>query len=187
VSRRVRSAVLFSFLWINASYYYWDGGWSTGPRHLVPMLPLCCLALAFAWPRAFWARTVTLVLLAASLVLSLICAVAGMLAPTKYANPLVGHLPIFLTPKRLLKSVPIVLVWVAFGLLFFRMARPAGAYSAFIGEFFNGIGCLALTLIARQPLPHGTDEVSAPGQNSPTASGQGSGLLLGAGSRAQPM
>jgi hypothetical protein len=181
-------AVLFSFLWINASYYYWDGGWSTGPRHLVPMLPLCCLALAFAWPRAFWARTVTLVLLAASLVLSLICAVAGMLAPTKYANPLVGHLlPIFLTPKRLLKSVPIVLVWVAFGLLFFRMARPAGVYSAFIGEFFNGIGCLALTLIARQPLPHGTDEVSAPGQNSPTASGQGSGLLLGAGSRAQPM
>ena len=61
------SLVLCSFLWINASYYYWEGGWSTGPRHLVPMLPLCCLALAFAWPRAFWARTVALVLLAASL------------------------------------------------------------------------------------------------------------------------
>ena len=43
--------VLCSFLWINASYYYWWGGWSTGPRLLVPMLPLCCLALAFAWPR----------------------------------------------------------------------------------------------------------------------------------------
>ena len=75
-------AVLCSFLWINASYYYWEGGWSTGPRLLVPMLPLCCLALAFAWPRAFWARIVTLVLLAASLVLSLICAVAGMFAPS---------------------------------------------------------------------------------------------------------
>jgi hypothetical protein len=112
-------AVLCSFLWINASYYYWDGGWSTGPRHLVPMLPLCCLALAFAWPRAFWARTVALVLLAASLVLSLICAVAGMFAPRNISNPLVDFLlPIFLTPAKLLKSLPIVLLWVVFGSLF---------------------------------------------------------------------
>jgi len=117
--------VLCSFLWINASYYYWHGGWSTGPRHLVPMLPLCCLALAFAWPRAFWARTVTLVLLAASLVLSLICAVAGMFAPRPISNPLVDFLlPIFLTPENLRKSLPIVLVWVVFGLLFFRKGRP---------------------------------------------------------------
>ena len=117
--------VLCSFLWINASYYYWDGGWSTGPRHLVPMLPVCCLALTFAWPRASWARTVTLVLLAASLVLSLICAVAGMLPPSEFSNPLVDFLlPIFLTPEKLLKSLPIVLVWVVFGLLFFRKGRP---------------------------------------------------------------
>jgi hypothetical protein len=101
-------AVLCSFLWIDASYYYWDGGWSTGPRHLVPMLALCCLALAFAWPRAFWARTVALVLLTASLVLSLICAVAGMFAPRNISNPLVDFLlPIFLTPAKLLKSLPI--------------------------------------------------------------------------------
>jgi hypothetical protein len=122
-TRVAAAAILFvicSFLWINASYYYWNGGWSTGPRLLVPMLPLCCLALAFAWPRAFWARTVTLVLLAASLVLSLVCAVAGMFAPSDIRNPLVDSLlPIFLTPRKLLKSLPIVLVWVAFGLLFF--------------------------------------------------------------------
>ena len=113
--------VLCSFLWINASYYYWWGGWSTGPRLLVPMLPLCCLALAFAWPRASWAQTVTLVLLAASLVLSLISAVAGMFAPSEFNNPLVDFLlPKFLTPSKLLKSLPIVLVWAVFGLLFFR-------------------------------------------------------------------
>jgi len=117
--------VLCSFLWINASYYYWDGGYSTGPRHLVPMLPLCCLALAFAWPRAPWARTVTLVLLAPSLVLSLICAVAGILPPHNFRNPLVDFLlPIFLTPGNLLKSLPIVMVWVIFGLLFFRKGWP---------------------------------------------------------------
>jgi hypothetical protein len=112
--------VLCSFLWINASYYRWNGGWSTGPRLLMPMLPLCCLALAFAWPRAFWAQTVTLVLLATSLILSLICAVAGMFSPIKYADPLVDFLlPIFLSPEKLLRSLPIVLLWGIFWLLFF--------------------------------------------------------------------
>jgi hypothetical protein len=96
---------LCSYLWINASYHYWDGGWSTGPRHLVAVLPLCCLALAFAWPRAFWPRTVTLVLLAVSLVLSLICAEVSMFARPEYANPLVDFLlPRFLTPHKLLTS-----------------------------------------------------------------------------------
>ena len=126
-TRLAAGAILFvlcSFLWINASYYYWHGGWSTGPRLLVPMLPLCCLALAFAWPRAFWARTITLVLLAASLILSLICAVAGMFAPDHMRNPLVHFLlPIFLTPEKLLKSLPILLVWIVFGLLFLRRGR----------------------------------------------------------------
>lgn len=126
-TRVAAGAILFvicSFLWINASYHYWNGGWSTGPRHLVPMLPLCCLALAFAWPRAFWARIVTLVLLAASLVLSLICAEAGMFAPSGIRNPLVDFLlPIFLTEK-LRRSLPIVLVWVVFALLFFRKGQP---------------------------------------------------------------
>ena len=120
--------VLCSFLWINASYVYWNGGWSTGPRLLVPMLPLCCLALAFAWPEALWARMVALVLLAASLVLSLICAVAGMFAPSKIRIPLVDFLlPRFLTPESLLKSLPIIVIWFVFGLLLFRRDRLTAA------------------------------------------------------------
>jgi hypothetical protein len=112
--------VLCSFLWINASYHYWDGGYSTGPRLLVPMLPVCCLALAFAWPRALWARMVTTVLLATSLSLSLICAIAGMFAPDDISTPLVDLLlPIFLTPESLVRSLPVVLLWGVFGLLFF--------------------------------------------------------------------
>jgi hypothetical protein len=118
-------AVLCSFLWINASYYYWNGGSSTGPRFLVPMLPLCCLALAFVWPRASWAKIVTLILLAASLILSLICAVAGMRAPAEVSNPLVDFLlPRFLTTENLLRSLPIVLLWGVFGLLFFPRSAP---------------------------------------------------------------
>jgi hypothetical protein len=34
--------LLFAF-----SYYAWDGGGSTGPRHLVPILPYCMLPIAF--------------------------------------------------------------------------------------------------------------------------------------------
>src|SRR5690606_29136876 len=30
--------VFCSLLWINGSYYQWDGGWATGPRHLVPAI-----------------------------------------------------------------------------------------------------------------------------------------------------
>ena len=142
-------AVVCSFLWINASYVYWEGGWSTGPRHLVPMLPLCCLSLAFAWPRAFWARTVALVLLAWSLVMSMISAVAGMFVPSDIRNPIVDFLlPTFLTPEKLLKSLPIVLVWGVFGLLFFPRGLAAGGYNALIGKLFNGIG-------RKQTLPGG--------------------------------
>ena len=35
------------FLWFNASYYMWWGGWSLGPRHLIPMLPCLMLPLVF--------------------------------------------------------------------------------------------------------------------------------------------
>jgi hypothetical protein len=142
-------AVVCSFLWINASYVYWEGGWSTGPRHLVPMLPLCCLSLAFAWPRAFWARTAALVLLAWSLVMSMISAVAGMFVPSDIRNPIVDFLlPTFLTPEKLLKSLPIVLVWGVFGLLFFPRGLAAGGYNALIGKLFNGTG-------RKQTLPGG--------------------------------
>ena len=35
----------------NASYAYWDGGNSTGPRHAVPALPFLALGLAALWQR----------------------------------------------------------------------------------------------------------------------------------------
>jgi hypothetical protein len=124
-------AVSLSFLWINASYFYWDGGGSAGPRHLVAMLPLSCLALAFAWPRAKWALTVTLVLLAASLVLSLVCAVGGMFPSSSIHNPLLDVLlPKFFQPKNLLTSLPIVLIWGLFALVFLSPAPALSSVSA---------------------------------------------------------
>jgi hypothetical protein len=39
------------FLLLNASYYYWEGGWSYGPRHASPATPFLCLGLALLWTR----------------------------------------------------------------------------------------------------------------------------------------
>jgi hypothetical protein len=34
---------------LNSSYFYWEGGWSYGPRHMAPALPFLVLALAALW------------------------------------------------------------------------------------------------------------------------------------------
>jgi hypothetical protein len=46
----------YYFLW-NASYYYWEGGWAYGPRHVVPALPLLALGLPPLWDASkVWMR-----------------------------------------------------------------------------------------------------------------------------------
>src|SRR5205823_8888224 len=45
-------AIAVYYLLLNASYVYWDGGYSYGPRHMSPALPFLCLALAPLWSRA---------------------------------------------------------------------------------------------------------------------------------------
>lgn len=45
----VAGTIAVFFVLLNASYYYWEGGWSLGPRHLSPGLPFMCLALSPLW------------------------------------------------------------------------------------------------------------------------------------------
>ncbi|HEV3218046.1 MAG TPA: hypothetical protein VGZ27_20130 [Vicinamibacterales bacterium] len=40
------------YLLLNSSYFYWEGGWSYGPRHMLPALPFLALALAPLWNAA---------------------------------------------------------------------------------------------------------------------------------------
>jgi hypothetical protein len=47
----VACATAAYYVLFNAAYHYWDGGWSFGPRHLAPALPMLSLALAPLWPR----------------------------------------------------------------------------------------------------------------------------------------
>lgn len=49
------AALVALVLLYNASYFYWDGGHSTGPRHAIPALGFLALGLAPLWQA--WGRT----------------------------------------------------------------------------------------------------------------------------------
>jgi len=110
--------VLLSFVLINASYFYWDGGSSTGPRHLVAALPLACLALAFAWPPGWPAKTVALLLLLISLLISMVSASVDSMSPPWFANPLFDYLlPGFFKGGWLQATGATAVLWVGFAII----------------------------------------------------------------------
>jgi hypothetical protein len=45
----VAAAIAVFYLALNASYFYWEGGWAYGPRHVTPALPFLALGLAPLW------------------------------------------------------------------------------------------------------------------------------------------
>lgn len=49
------AALVGYYVVFNASYRYWDGGYSTGPRHIAPLLPFLCFALSLLWT---WSRPI---------------------------------------------------------------------------------------------------------------------------------
>ncbi len=47
--RLVAAAIGVFYLVLNASYFYWEGGWAFGPRQVMPALPFLALGLAPLW------------------------------------------------------------------------------------------------------------------------------------------
>jgi len=75
-------------LLVNAAYFYWDGGNSTGPRHAVPAIGMLALGLAPFWAeRGRWGRVATAALLALSMAVNLVIAAADIFAPPDYRWP----------------------------------------------------------------------------------------------------
>ncbi len=67
---------------INASYYYWDGGNATGPRHALPAVGFLCVGIGMFWAQAGrWSRMAVAALLAGSVVLNMAIASAEITAP----------------------------------------------------------------------------------------------------------
>jgi hypothetical protein len=114
-----------SYLWINASYFYWQGGWSTGPRHLVPALPFLAMALAFSWPNRF--KWVSLALLAVSCLIWLLAISSDMFSPEEIRATLVDHLlPTLVYPGVQLQMAMGVVLWVVGGLVLLRRGTVSG-------------------------------------------------------------
>ncbi len=81
-------AIVLFFVAFNASYAYWDGGGSTGPRHLTPALAFACLPLAWIWPAERRLRVAMGAALAASVALSWACASTTMTTLYTIQRPL---------------------------------------------------------------------------------------------------
>lgn len=101
-------AVIAIVLMVNASYIYWDGGSSTGPRHSVPAIPFLALGLA-----PFWAslshrvvRIAAAMVLGLSMMLNLIIASADVFASELYTNPVWDDLILHRFLPGSLASIP---------------------------------------------------------------------------------
>jgi len=77
-------------LLVNAAYVYWDGGFSTGPRHAVPAIGLLAIGLAPYWASLvyWWERALAATILGVSVAINLAIAAADIAAPDTYKFPL---------------------------------------------------------------------------------------------------
>ncbi len=77
-------------LLVNASYYYWDGGNSTGPRHAMPVAGLLAIGLGAYWASLGTRRERVFVggLLGVSMLINLMIAAGDVMAPPDFKYPL---------------------------------------------------------------------------------------------------
>lgn len=88
---RLCAAMVLGYVLFNAGYFAWDGGGSTGPRHLVPMLPYLVLPMAFLMKENRRARPVVWALVVPSIAIMLACTAVCIQVPEGdpwRANPL---------------------------------------------------------------------------------------------------
>jgi hypothetical protein len=77
-------AVIAFYFLLNASYFYWEGGWAYAPRHVMPTLPFLALGLAPLWDS--WGRAGRAVLLAAALTGAALTIIAVSTTPQPPSN-----------------------------------------------------------------------------------------------------
>jgi hypothetical protein len=126
---------IYYFL-VNAGYYYWDGGWSTGPRHVTPVIPFLMFGLALAYRNfPMPLRVLTWVTGAYSLVVIPLCALIDVRTRNDGLSMLGGHiLPDFFAGKSqmfvLQMGVPFLIA----------IAIPVIVLLGFIWFFKPGLG-----------------------------------------------
>ena len=81
--------VATTFVLLNISYHYWNGGYSMGPRHMTPAIPFLGVSLIWLWSQ-IEGRSLYIVmgLLTVSIALNVICAATTM-------TPHTGNFPVY--------------------------------------------------------------------------------------------
>ena len=80
--------IVLGFFYFNSSYYAWYGGWSIGPRHMIPMLTFLVIpiyVLLPKWKRWVWGTGFI------SIFLMSLCCFTGSLFPQNSEFPLVDY------------------------------------------------------------------------------------------------
>ncbi|MFO0951388.1 MAG: phospholipid carrier-dependent glycosyltransferase [Isosphaeraceae bacterium] len=85
----VSTGAMAAVFGVNLSYPEWTGGWSTGPRLLVPLLPFAMVAVAgaLAWGGRWLSATAAALALAGAVLMALFVGVGGRV-PQFYLDPL---------------------------------------------------------------------------------------------------
>lgn len=87
------AAIATFYILLNAGYFYWEGGWSYGPRHLSPALPFLCLGLAPLWSKSSKAgRTVLVALALFGVALTLVAVSTMPQLPADFKHPVTEFL-----------------------------------------------------------------------------------------------
>lgn len=77
----IAALVVVSLVWINASYYMWNGGYATGPRHVVPALPFLGLGLGAIFSSSRGARVAGFALSFASVFVMVLSTAVALESP----------------------------------------------------------------------------------------------------------
>jgi hypothetical protein len=81
------------YLLVNSAYHYWHGGFSTGPRHLTPIISFLCLPLSLVWTNARSTyKPLLVILFFTSFLIALLSVAVTMYSPEKIGNPLFDFL-----------------------------------------------------------------------------------------------
>jgi hypothetical protein len=184
----VCGTIVAAFLAFNAGYYLPFGGWTPGPRFLLPALPFAAVLVALV-PRAF--RPIVVVLVAVSVAIFFVATVTMPNAPEMYQDPLTQ----LWLPRLFNRDIADTIAWQRWGLhgiqpLIVLVLTLALAATALLATLRSGAaahrlagiltGALALLIVAFA-LPFATPPALALGPGGSSAQSVGSVAIVEVG------